>query len=168
MSCSKNPPKLEKDTDYEQWRKNVEIWTELTDLPKEKHALAIHMSLEGRAQAASSEFSVAELKSENGVVNLLNKLDKLYLSEEGRRQFSSFRNMYRLKRENTGTIDEFVSKFEHQQYKLKSLKVSLPDTVLAFMLLEACNLEEKEVQLILSSMKEINYDIVKSALKRVF
>ena len=167
MSCSKNPPKL-KEEEYEQWRKNVEIWTELTELPKQKHALAIHMVLEGRAQAVSSQFSVAELKADNGVKNLLAKLDEMYLSEEGRRQFSSFRCMYRLKRESSESIDEFLSKFEHQYYKLKSLNVVLPDTVLAFMLLEAVSLEEKEVQLILSSMTEIKFEEVKNSLRRVF
>ena len=169
MSCTKNPPKLEDESEYEMWRKNIEVWVELTDLPEEKRALAIHMfSLKGRAQAASSQLTVAEMKETTGVKKILDKLDKLYLSETGHRQFSTFRGMYRMKREPNESIDEFISRFEHQQYKLSALKVDLPDTCLAFLLLESCNMEEKQVQLILSSMVIIAYEPVKAALRRVF
>jgi len=169
MSCSgKYPPKFQEEDDYEQWRRDVEIWTELTDFDKSKQALAIHLALQGRARVAASELTVAELKAEDGVKKLLEKLDSLFLHEIGRRQFANFRDMYRLKRDGSVGIDQFVSQFQHAYYKLKSQSVELPDTVLAFMLLESCNLDEKEEQLILSGMSEIKFDSMKAALKRVF
>ena len=168
MSCTKNPPKLEDESEYEMWRKNIEVWVELTELPKEKQALAVHMSLKGRAQAASSQISITDMKKATGVKEILDKLDQLYLSETGRRQFFCFRSLYRMKRESTESIDMFISKFEHQQFKLNSLGVQLPDTVLAFLLIESCGLEGREEQLILSSMTDVKYDAVKASLKRVF
>ena len=142
MSCSgKYPPKFQEEDDYEQWRRDVEIWTELTDFDKSKQALAIHLALQGRARVAASELTVAELKEEDGVKKLLEKLDSLFLHEIGRRQFANFRDMYRLKRDGSVGIDQFVSQFQHAYYKLKSQSVELPDTVLAFMLLESCNLD---------------------------
>ena len=66
-SSLKNPPVFkESETDYEEWKKDLELWTLLTDLPKTKVAIAVHLSLHGRARQASSELSVDELKSENG------------------------------------------------------------------------------------------------------
>ena len=168
MACMKTPPLLDNEEHYEQWRKNVEVWVELTDLDKKKHALAIHMQLRGRAQLASSDFSIEEMKKDGAVKNLLDKLDKLFLHEKGRRQFLSFRDLYRVKRQSGESVDEFISNFEHINFKLKSQDVSLPDTVLSFMLLEACNLEDKDEQLILSSMSEISLDTMKASLKRVF
>ena len=50
MSCSgKYPPKFQEE-DYEQWRSDSEIWTELTDFDKSKQALAIHLALQGKAE----------------------------------------------------------------------------------------------------------------------
>ena len=65
-------------------------------------------------------------------------------------------------------IDDFISKFEHVYYKFQKQDMNLPDTVIAFMLLESCNLEEKDKKLIFSAMSEITFDNMKSALKRVF
>ena len=74
MSFSgKYPPKFQEEDDYEQWRRDVEIWTELTDFDRSKQALAIHLALQGRARLAASELSVAELKEEDGVKKLLEK-----------------------------------------------------------------------------------------------
>ena len=43
----------------------------------------------------------------------------------------------------------------------------MPDCVVAFMLLEACNLEEKDEKLVLSGISDVKYDDVKGTLKRV-
>ena len=57
---TKNLPKLEDDACYETWKRDIEIWQELTDLPKPKQALAIHLSLSGKARVASSELGIAD------------------------------------------------------------------------------------------------------------
>ena len=93
--------------------KDITIWCELTDLPEEKRALAIHRSLSGRARATSSEISVEDLKKNRGVQTLLKKLDTLFLSDKGRRQFAAFHSLYNLRRGSGVSISEFVSEFEH-------------------------------------------------------
>ena len=46
--------------------------------------------------------------------------------------------------------------------------MTLPDTVVAFMLLASCNLEEKEVQVVMSGVNDVTSDNMKKALKRIF
>ena len=82
-SSSKWPPKFVGECNYENWRKDIEIWCKLTDLPKKKQALAIHLSLEGRARLASSEIKVEDLESDGGVNTLLDKLDGFFLADAG-------------------------------------------------------------------------------------
>ena len=42
----KKPPLFnEEECDYEEWKKDLELWTLLTDLPKNKVANAVHLSL---------------------------------------------------------------------------------------------------------------------------
>ena len=40
----KNPPKFEEGTSYETWKKDVCLWTKLTDLDKKKQGIAIDRS----------------------------------------------------------------------------------------------------------------------------
>lgn len=62
MACSQRvPPKFVSEDDYENWRRDVEVWCQLTDLDKSKQALSIHLQLTGRARIASCEIENSEL-----------------------------------------------------------------------------------------------------------
>lgn len=169
IATNKIPPKLAEDEgDYETWRKDINIWCEFTDLAVEKRALAIHLSLTGKARTASSELTVAQLKHADGVKTLLEKLDELFLQDKGRRQFSLFRELYNLRRDESVKINDFVAEFEHISHKLTNININIPDSVLAFLLLASLNLPEKDVQIIMSGMTDVTFDIMKATIKRVF
>ena len=103
-SCKWKTPKLEKESNYESWRKDIEIWCKLTDIPKKKQALAIHLSLDGRARVATSEIEVGDLESDTGVETILKKLDEIFLVDKGRRQFAAFQDLYNLRRSSEGYV----------------------------------------------------------------
>ena len=51
-TCSSRwPPKLDNKACYETWKHDINIWRELSDLPKPKWAMAIHLSLSGRCRS---------------------------------------------------------------------------------------------------------------------
>ena len=59
------------DMSCENWKKDIDIWCELTELPKTKHVLTIHL-LSGRTRAASLEIDsieAADLKKEGNSKN---------------------------------------------------------------------------------------------------
>ena len=68
-SFSKCPPVFEENSDYDTWKKDIELWEAFTDLPADKCGIAVHLSLKGRARSASSELSVSELKSDDELGN---------------------------------------------------------------------------------------------------
>ena len=164
----KVPPKLEDGTAYEGWKKDLSIWCDLTDLSVEKRALAVHLSLTGRARAASSEIEISELKKMEGVDTIIAKLDNLFLADKGRRQFAAFHTLYNFRRSRDSDVSNFVTEFEHIYFKFTQQDMTLPDTVMAFMLLAACNLSENEGQLVMSAISDVSYPNMKSALKRIF
>lgn len=169
MACNlKNPPKLEDDSAYESWRKDINIWTDLTELPKGKQALAIHLSLSGRARSASSEIDADSLKKDDGVQTLLNKLDNLFLADKGRRQFAAFHRLYNFRRADSVDVGKFICEFEHIYFKFTEQNMTLPDSVQAFMLLAACNFSETERKLAMSAITDVSYNNMKAALKRIF
>lgn len=164
----KSPPAFNSDFNYESWKKDIIIWQELTDISKDKQALAIHLVLSGKARQASSELSVEVLKSDDGVKKLLEKLDELFLLDESRRQFSAFQHLYNLKRSSETDIGEFVNEFERSYFRFTQEKMTLPDAVMAFMLLTSCSLSESQFQLVMSSMSMVTYENMKTSLKRIF
>ena len=76
---NKCPPELECEHDYDDWKEYVLTWCDLTDLPKEKHALAVQLSLSGRARHAAKQVPREKLSTENGVKVLMAKLDDVFL-----------------------------------------------------------------------------------------
>ena len=168
VANNKVPPRFDDESEYEAWKKDIEIWCLLTDLEKKKQALAIHLGLTGRARMASSEISVAELGKDTGVTTLIDKLDGLFLQDKGRRQFNAFQKLYSLRRKSDVKISDFIIEFDHEYYAFTKQNMTLPDTVVAFMLLASCNLEEKEVQVVMSGVNDVTSDNMKKALKRIF
>ena len=55
------------------------LWTALTNLPKEKQAIAVHLTLQGRARQASSEIQADKLQCEHGMKHLMERLDDVFL-----------------------------------------------------------------------------------------
>lgn len=168
MASYKWPPKLDDESVYEAWKRDIGIWCELTDLPKKKQALAIHLSLTGRARVASSELDPDVLKQEDGVEQLLVKLDGLFLVDKGRRQFVAFHELYNYRRASDTNIREYVAAFEHVYFNFTKQGMDLPDSVMAFMLLASGSLSDSEQQLVMSAISEVTYANMKSALTRIF
>ena len=61
------PPALTKSPTYETWLKEIKIQQLFTDLPKERQAPAIFLTLEGKAREAVLELDVGDLSVAEGV-----------------------------------------------------------------------------------------------------
>ena len=71
-------------------KKNLLLWTELTDIQKKKQAIAAHLALTGRARNASSELAATEISCDNGIKNLLEKLDRVFLQDVNWKCFNTY------------------------------------------------------------------------------
>ena len=67
----KIPPSMGGVDNYETWKGDLEMWCELTDLPPEKRAFAVHLVLEGAARVASGELGKAVLGKKYGLDKLM-------------------------------------------------------------------------------------------------
>ena len=65
-------------------------------------------------------------------------------------------------------VPELITEFEHEYYSFTKQNMTLPDTVIAFMLLASCRLEDKQIQVVMSGVADVTYDNMKAALKRIF
>ena len=64
---------------YSEWKKELEIWSDFTDLGKEKQGGAVFLTLSGKArQAVLSGVTRDKIKSDKGLDEILECLDGLY------------------------------------------------------------------------------------------
>ena len=118
-----NPPVLDDSVVYETWRKEIELWQEVTDIDKKKQAVTIYFALRGKARDACIEISKSELLADDGVSKLIKKLDDLFLIDKNRRAFLAYQDFDKFRRPSAMSISDFT---EHG--------MSLPDAMLAFRL----------------------------------
>ena len=170
MAFTRKCPPLfkENETDYEQWKKDVDLWTVITDLEKKNQAIVIHGSLTGRARDASSELTKAVLNAEDGVEKLLERLDRVFLQDKNWRGTYAYLDFENCRRDSDTPIDKFLSDFDKKYFKLKECEVVLPDSVLACRLLKSANLSDVHFQLALSTTGEITLENMRKTLKRLF
>ena len=79
----KNPPSFgDKETNYETWRNEIDIWCLVTEVKVEKQALAVALSLQGQARAIALELDKAKLNDKDGMKFLLEAIDKVFKRNE--------------------------------------------------------------------------------------
>ena len=168
MSVIKNPPVLDDLENYEQWKEDVLMWKEITDLSANKRALAIHLTLKGQAKEVANQVSTEDKKKENGLDILLSKLDEAFLKEPERRKFMAYQDFEECVRKEGMPICEFMREFDTKYFKMKAKNMSLPDEVLAFRLVKNCRLTDVQRNQVMASTKPLSFKEVRATLKRMF
>ena len=162
-------PKLQTSADFETWQDAVTLWCRYNDDDPANQAIAVHLTLDGRARAISNQIPLDELCSANGVSILLKKLAEFFLPGKNQRQHLAYRRMHRLSRPSTMSMENFICDFEQEYFKHQRQGMHLPEGVVSNMLVTACNLPEDKVHMIMAGLPEdLTYDKTKAALLRVF
>ena len=74
----KNSPLLKDLENYEQWREDVLMWREVTDLSKNKHALAVYLKLKGQAKDAANQVPTdVKKKDDQFIIFLADENDEI-------------------------------------------------------------------------------------------
>ena len=141
-SVTKKPPVLHDLENYEQWKEDVFMWKEMTDLSRNKQALAVHLTLKGQAGEVANQVSTANKKKDDGLEILLDKLDEAFLKEPERRKYKAYQGFEECLRKDGMPICEFMRVFDTKYFKMKAKGMELPDEVLAFRLVKNCRLTE--------------------------
>ena len=65
------------------------MWKRVTDFDGKKQALAVALSLKGRARDIALEIPADDLDKDNGMTMLIQELDKVFMREEKDRAFEA-------------------------------------------------------------------------------
>ena len=77
MSNSIKTPPLTDDTNYQDWKKDLTIWQQFTELEK-KQGPALYLSLSGKARECVRELNAADIGLDGGFNLITNKLDRVF------------------------------------------------------------------------------------------
>lgn len=169
----KNPPKFEENMTYEKWKNELEVWQLVTDLDKKKQALAVTLTLTGRAREAALEVAATELNKDEGMKTLTDTLDKVFEKEKIDSTYEAYTQFDKFSRKDGTSISDYVMEYERLYNRCKKYKLELPDAVLAFKLLDGSGLDLRSRQMALTacsatSATGLTFDKMKSALNRIF
>ena len=153
----KNPLKSEEDC-YERRKNELEMWQLVTDLEKKKQALAVTLSLTGKAREAALNIKSEDLNSDEGMKTLIQTLDKWFLQEAIDSAYDAHKNFNGFRKPGDMNINDYIVEFDQRYHKIVQHKMTLPDAVLAFKLLENANLSNHERQLALTTCTDLSYD----------
>jgi len=162
------PPPFNPDEDsYEKFKKDLQIWDCLTDLPREKKGPAVYLSLTKKAQSAVSELKVAEINGANGMDTILKKLDTVYLADTNTRAYTAFQRFYECKRTSGEKFEDFLVRFEKLYADLTQYDMKLPEGIRAFFVLNACNLKDEMEKLARATVSELTYEAMIHQIKKI-
>ena len=164
----KMPPVLQDDTCYQSWTRDLKIWKMFTDLPAAKQGPAVYLSLTGKAKDAVADVPVEDIGKDDGVNQLVAKLDEVYLKDKNTLAYLAFKAFYNFRRTAGMSIPTFVVDFEKYYNEMKRYEMKLPDGVLGFMLLTAANIPEEGERLARATVLDVGYDAMKAKLLNIF
>ncbi len=164
----KQPPLLGPDTVYDVWRTEISIWRLVTDLKPPKQGLALALTLTGDAKAKALEIDVADLSKDTGLDAVLEALDTLFKTDTIDAAYAAYSDFDKFKKTEEMNMNEYIIQYERKYTKCVKFDMKLPDSVLAFKLLDNANLQQRDRQLILTAATDRTFGTMKSSLKRIF
>ena len=164
------PPQLSKETSYENYKKEIEVWKLLKSCTEEEQGPLVFRTLTGKAKNAALQLTVAEIGAKDGLKKILNKLDKLFLPEENQRICATLERFESFRRPPTMTMASFILEFERLHSELSSFGCTYPDGVLAFRLMKSSNMSKEHEAMCRATVEtdKWSYDAVQQQIKKIF
>ena len=127
---------------WREYKKEIEVWSSLTNLAKEKQGPALWMALKGKAKEAVKEMEISEIKENDGLTAMMEKLDIVFKTDDNQAAYLAYRDFESFVRPPHMKLQDFVIMFESNNSHIKRHKMILPDGVLAYRFLHSANLKE--------------------------
>ena len=146
MASRKTAPTFKEDITYKTWKNKLSMWTLVTNVPKKEQAIVVLLeALEGnqKAEKTASNLTATQLNVD-GLKVLLDKLDIAFQAETTDDAYSAYTEFNNYKKGHSTSMNDYILEFENLYHKILEYDMKLPDTVLAFKLLDGAGLSEQQ------------------------
>ena len=129
--------------------------------------IIVFLSLEGKAREAVLELDSAVLNSEDGMKNLYEKLDTLFLEDINQSAFQAYKTFESYWRPPGTSLEDFPIDFGRHVAKLKDSNILLPEPVFAFRALKSANLTSDNEKLAKATVGELTLSFMSGQLRKI-
>ena len=172
------PPDLNECKSYEAYKRELSAWAAVTELAKTKQGNYIALSLPNKSKFGNDirerifeSLTEDQLKSEAGLSEVLSFLDKELGKNAVDDVIEKWDDFDSCKKSDSQTLEDFISDFEAKYNRIKSTGTTLPEEILAYMLMKRAGLTHIDRMLILSRIdiekKDTLFKDVKVNMKNI-
>ena len=104
---------------YEAWLKEIDIWQVFTEIDITKQGPTVFLTVEGKARETVLELNIKEINCADGVNNIINCLNKLYIKDKTQTAFEMYKKFEKYRRPTEMSISDFITEFESLLNKTK-------------------------------------------------
>ena len=164
-----NPPIFHDGMNYQDWKKDLEVWKLFTSTANAKKGPRVYLSLNGKAKDIIREMvTLNEIGANDGLEKIITELDKHYQKDQVQRAYLELEDFEQFRRPKTMDMGSYISEFERKHNKIKEHDMNMPDGVLAYKLLHHASLQDSDINLIKATMKELTFLEMKTKLTNIF
>ena len=169
------PPVFGSDKNYERWKQEIAAWEIVCKIDKKERALNVVLSFPEGSEVRDKVFSTIEitnLNTDDGMTRLIDQLDKWYKKDQLTGAYEAWTKFDCFRKDGNNSMEKYIEDFDKRSRALNKYKITIPNSILAFKLLDCAGLEVKDKQIVLTAVTftepEKMYDLMKSALRKFF
>ena len=151
------------------WKNKLEMWKIVCGIPiKEQGIIVLLQSLVDNKNSEKATLAAHDLNGDSGLDILIKKLDDVFKDEIVEDTYSIYLKFTHLKKHSTMSMNDYILEFENLSHEMSIHNMALPDTVLAFKILEGAMITDHQRQMTLTFASDLFFKRMKAALKRIF
>ena len=164
------PPEPTEDMDYDIWRKDVLIWSKLTNTPKIKRGRALQYTCRNYKKIHEIVLDIDDrvVDCKNGLVNVLKVLDAFMKKSNYQKAIDAFEKFMKLEISSSQSLEEFFYKFDLAYKEMKNTGSTLNENLLFHRFLKALKLPDLDVKIIKANVSEFTCSQVKQILRKMY
>ena len=164
-------PVMRRAQPYQDWKKELQIWQVINstlEVDRRIQAGILFQCLEDTArQIVSSEMTVDDIISIDGVQNIIRTLDHFYLGNKTQNAYNNINDLLQYQCSPNDTMESFLVQFQVKVNRVKASGTVLSEGVLGYTLLNSANLPKKKHALVKATCDELNFKNVKKQLEKI-
>ena len=170
-------PIYNSNTSYDVFKKELEIWSKITNIAKDKQGLHVLLSLPGKDKDPAGikeklleECNLELLGGPNGLGELEKLMDKYLLKDTIQDAWDKFQDFEGCEKESGENWLQYITRFDSSYDRVKNKGLVLPASILAFKLLRGSKLGEDERLIVMTGLDLAKpndmYEDAKASLKK--
>ena len=170
-------PSLTDNSEYTQWKKEINWWKFSTSVDKNSQALKVVLAMQGKPRHLATQLDPEKLMIATGLEDLIKEMDKHYLKDNTQSLFCAIDAFEKYTRPKGTSIDDYISEFtrlnrrviECRSNSTAAAKTEVyEDGILAYKLLQQSNLSPEEQRLVRATTVKLEFTSMVEALKRTY